>query len=108
MPSRSRNRLTRFKDASIAASAFSKLTELQLNGTLMTWPETEELLLAIPNLHLVEMGYNRLRRLSPFPTSARPNIQVVNLDSNELDDWAHICETFKPYNAYVFVLRTCY
>lgn len=66
----------------------------------MTWPETEDLVLAIPSLRLVEMGYNRLRHLSPCPTLSTPNIQIVNLDSNELDDWAHICETFKPY-------RTC-
>lgn len=72
----------------------------------MTWPETEKLILAVPNLRLVEMGYNRLRRLSVFPTPVEPHIEVVNLDGNELDDWAHICETFKSYNTYVSTLCT--
>jgi Leucine-rich repeat (LRR) protein len=102
----SRNRFAPFKDTSIATSAFSKLAELQLNGTLMTWPEAEELILSIPNLRLVEMGYNRLKRLRPFPANTKSNIQVVNLDSNELDDWLHICETFQPYSTYVSLLCT--
>jgi hypothetical protein len=72
----------------------------------MTWSETEELVLAIPNLRLVEMGYNRLKRLSPFPSPVEPSILVVNLDGNELDDWPHICETFEPYRTYVYVLHT--
>jgi hypothetical protein len=70
----------------------------------MTWPETENLILSIPSLRLVEMGYNHLTCLSLSPTPAKPSIQVVNLDSNELNDWAHICETFKPYRKYVCVL----
>jgi hypothetical protein len=91
-----------------ATEAFSNLAELQLNGTLMTWQETEELVLAIPSLRLVEMGYNGLKYLSPFPTPDNPRVQVVNLDSNELHDWTHVCEIFKPYLTYVEnFLRCC-
>ena len=101
METYSRNRLAPFKNISKAVSAFSQLTELQLNGTLMTWQEAEDLVLAIPSLRIVEMGYNRLSYLSPRSTPSTPNIQTVNLDSNELDDWTHICRTFKPYHTYV-------
>ncbi|KIM86184.1 hypothetical protein PILCRDRAFT_816109 [Piloderma croceum F 1598] len=92
-----RNRLAPFKTTSKATLAFPKLTELQLNGTLMTWSDAEELVFVIPSLRLVEMGYNRLRCLSSSPALAKPSIHVINLDGNELDDWAHICETFQPY-----------
>jgi len=101
---RSRNRLAPFKNTSTATLAFPKLIELQLNGTLMTWSDAEKLVFVIPSLRLVEMGYNRLRRLSSSPALAKPGIHVINLDGNELDDWPHICETFQPYRKYVYVL----
>jgi Leucine-rich repeat (LRR) protein len=100
---RSRNRLAPFKDISKATLAFPKLTELQLNGTLMSWSDAEELVFVIPSLRLVEMGYNRLQRLSSSPALAKSSIHVINLDGNELDDWPHICETFQPYRKYVHV-----
>lgn len=104
MAMRSRNRLAPFKNTPKATLAFPKLAELQLNGTLMTWSDAEELVFVIPSLRLVEMGYNRLRRLSSSPVLAKPSLHVINLDGNELDDWVHICETFQPYRKYVYVL----
>lgn len=94
----SRNRLRPFTDISKAFMAFPKLTELELNDTLMTWSELEEIAFTIPSLRIVELGYNRLSSLS---THSRPNqshLQMVNLDGNEIKDWVHICETFKVYS----------
>lgn len=84
-----------------AASAFSNVTELQLNGTLMSWSEFEEVALAIPNLRVVEMGYNQIERLASFPTPVQSHLQMVNLDGNELGDWIDICTKFKSYTTYV-------
>lgn len=67
----------------------------------MTWSELEEVISVIPHLRVVEMGYNQIGHLSPFPSSVPSNLQVVNLDGNELHDWARICERFKFHSTYV-------
>jgi hypothetical protein len=84
------------KDFTKGSSAFQRLTDLQLNGTLMTWREMQEITALMPNLRLVEMGYNRLTSLSSFDP-IKSTIQVINLDTNQCRDWAHICQALKPY-----------
>jgi hypothetical protein len=42
-----------------------------------------------------------MEHLSPLSTSVQSNLEVVNLDGNELHDWALICEKFKSYSTYV-------
>ena len=86
------------RDFAKGLSAFVKLTDLQLNDTLTTWQEMQEVTAQMPNLRLVEMGYNRLTTLSSSgPIDSK--IQVINLDTNECRDWSNICQALKPYVA---------
>jgi Leucine-rich repeat (LRR) protein len=57
----------------------------------------------MPNLRLVEIGYNNLSRLSVLdnPPANESTIQTINLDSNECHDWVHICGSVGPYNSLV-------
>lgn len=89
--------------------AFSALTTLQLNATLMTWAETEQIALAIPSLTELESGYNNLKQLSSSSPTHNGNpagstMEVLNLDANELSDWAHICQTLAPYTKYRYLI----
>ncbi|KAJ3515736.1 hypothetical protein NLJ89_g1578 [Agrocybe chaxingu] len=89
--------------------AFQKLVEVQLNETLISWPEMQAITASMPVLQVVELGYNRLSRLSD-DTSPRspPNsaVEVFNLDSNLLSDWSHICGSLKEYKALQRVVVT--
>ena len=66
----------------------------------MTWEETAKVALAIPSLVYLESGYNNLNILSSSANPARSEIKMLNLDGNELVDWAHICQMLKPYPKY--------
>ncbi|KAI0928952.1 hypothetical protein AcV7_008711 [Taiwanofungus camphoratus] len=98
------NRLRPASDFNPLASAFRRLRELQLNATLTTWTELEHVISYMPNLQILEMGYNRLKSLaaSDRNSGVRSNnstIEEVNLDSNELPDWSAVCRALKPYTA---------
>jgi tubulin-specific chaperone E len=86
--------------------AFKSLIELQLNGTLMTWLEMQIAIASMPNLRLVEMGYNRLATLSTAKNCLLGGkaLQTINLDSNICTNWVHICESLHHYPSYVFPL----
>lgn len=88
--------------------AFKNLTELQLNGTLITWLEMQTAIADMPNLRLVEMGYNKLATLSPLDNSLPTNgaLQVINLDSNLCSDWVNVCESLQQYVSLERVLLT--
>lgn len=96
----SRNRFRPFEDVHQATRAFAKLTELQLNQTLMTWLEMETIVKMIPTLRIIEMGYNRLTDLHSSD-NILSNIQVVNLDRNEIRHWSHIHHRFQFYHRFV-------
>lgn len=84
-------------------TAFSALTELQLNGTMMTWTEMQEVTAHMPRLRLVEMGYNHLVQLQ-IPTlsvSLNSMIEVFNLDSNLCSEWYHVYNSLLHYRSYV-------
>lgn len=93
----SRNRLRYFENALGATSAFLKLTELQLNGTLTNWSEMETIIQVMPSLRLVELGYNSLMDLSMSKHPNKSRLEVVNLDGNELKQWVHVSSTFTLY-----------
>jgi tubulin-specific chaperone E len=99
----SRNRLLPATDHRLVVDAFKSLTELQLNGTLMTWFEMQTAIAGMPNLRLVEMGYNKLATLSTTDNSFPDNkvLQVINLDSNTCSDWVHVCKSLHQYPSYV-------
>ncbi|CAA7271583.1 unnamed protein product [Cyclocybe aegerita] len=97
-----RNRLALPANYDALTGAFQKLVEIQLNETLISWPEMQAITASMLVLQVVELGYNRLSRLSD-DTSPRtpPNsaVEVLNLDSNLLSDWSHICGSLKEYNS---------
>ena len=89
-------------------TSFLHLKELLLNGTQMTWPETQVVIDFMPNLHVVEMGYNSLTRLKTqnvIGARAPHNdaLQVINLDSNFCHDWIDIWNALEQYRSWVFL-----
>ncbi|KAK0496897.1 hypothetical protein EDD18DRAFT_1073528 [Armillaria luteobubalina] len=89
-----RNRLANPRDTFKMSSAFMRVTDLQLNDTLTSWDQMLEITRYMPKLLQIEMGYNRLTRLSKGLDTASPTvtIQSINLDSNSLSDWIHTME----------------
>jgi Leucine-rich repeat (LRR) protein len=91
-----RNRLTT-PSSHLPASAWLRLSELQLNGTYTSWEEFTSIAILMPQLRIAELGYNRLTSLSHAKISTvLGRIEILNFDSNKLEDWRHICEALKP------------
>ena len=91
----------RSSDASITPSPFSSLKDLQLNQTLITWKEAKKIIAFMPNLEILELGYNGLNRLDSCDSlsNSGPALKVLNLDSNACQDWSHVCRAMRPYHA---------
>lgn len=105
----SRNRLPAPSSAdSYLAGSFEKLEELQLNDTLCSWHHMQILTLSMPFLKSVELGYNQLLRLSTEDDTPaippHPTLHTLNLDSNLLSDWTHICASIAAYKRYPVAL----
>ncbi|KAI0333552.1 hypothetical protein GY45DRAFT_1296987 [Cubamyces sp. BRFM 1775] len=83
-------------------TAFQRLEDLQLNGTLTTWDEFRTILIYLPSLRTIELGYNRLQNLvteqdpqgSPRG-GTNATLHSVNLDSNNLDSFGDICAAMR-------------
>ncbi|KAG1803312.1 hypothetical protein EV424DRAFT_1331038 [Suillus variegatus] len=91
-----RNRLTP-PSSHLPASAWLRLSELQLNGTWISWEEFTSIAILMPQLRMVELGYNGLTSLSHAKISTvLGHIEILNFDSNKLKDWQHISEAMKP------------
>ncbi|KAG6917930.1 hypothetical protein DXG01_000367 [Tephrocybe rancida] len=95
----SQNRLSPVSDLAVMESAFLSLTELQLNGTMMSWLEMQNATAAMPNLEIIEMGYNALAHLhiGDEPPPVNNTVRVINLDGNACSDWVHIWESMGHY-----------
>ncbi|KAH0583677.1 hypothetical protein H2248_009291 [Termitomyces sp. 'cryptogamus'] len=93
------NRLLPGTDFAVMESAFVNLTELQLNGTMMSWSEMQNATANMPNLEFIEFGYNALTRLRNDDDTPPVNktVRVINLDSNTCSDWVHIWESIRHY-----------
>ncbi|KAK7040916.1 hypothetical protein VNI00_009512 [Paramarasmius palmivorus] len=91
-----RNRIEYQLDPQRSVTAFLNLLELELNGTLTTWSEFQNITAFMPRLRAVEMGYNRLIRLTSS-NSHQSSIQTLNLDTNDLSDWNNLCDTLKSF-----------
>ncbi|KAF8651434.1 hypothetical protein AX16_004735 [Volvariella volvacea WC 439] len=94
-----RNRLQAPVDMILMKSAFANLVELQLNKTMIAWPEVDIILSVLPKLRLVEVGHNGLSQLfsSPAREKCSSTIEVINLDSNYFRNWSHICDSLARY-----------
>ncbi|KAF9482808.1 RNI-like protein [Pholiota conissans] len=103
-----RNRLQLSTNPDALANAFLRLTEIQLNATLMTWAEMQKITAFMPQLQAVEMGYNQLTRLrgDNLPTSFNSTISTINLDSNLCSDWIHLWSALKEYQCLQRVILT--
>ncbi|KAF9013951.1 hypothetical protein BDQ17DRAFT_1386518 [Cyathus striatus] len=88
------------KQMGIMEASFSQLLELQLNGTLITWPEMQAVTVFMSKLNVVELGYNHLETLATDDVIRLANdssIITFNLDSNACLDWNHVCDSISPY-----------
>ncbi|KAJ6525499.1 hypothetical protein DFH09DRAFT_1046450 [Mycena vulgaris] len=101
-----RNRLQTPKNPRTLTLAFANLIELRLNGTLMTWKEMQQVTTAMPVLKIVEMGYNLIDELSSDDLLQGSSIATINLDSNDLHSWVHICDSLRPYSSLERVVLT--
>ncbi|KAF8910750.1 hypothetical protein CPB85DRAFT_1551514 [Mucidula mucida] len=88
------------------SSAFLKLTVLQLNKTLTSWSEMERIIAFMPQIQVVELGYNGLDHLASddIPCANASPLETLNLDSNQLGDWVHILQSLQPYIALTRVI----
>ncbi|EJD02198.1 RNI-like protein [Fomitiporia mediterranea MF3/22] len=88
-----RNRFSELSDASNLRSAFLALEELRLNETMITWSEVIRLIPIMPNLRVLELGYNDIDRLNGSATDhhlSATKLELLNLDANKLQDWSDI------------------
>jgi tubulin-specific chaperone E len=104
----SNNRLQSPSDLKLGRAAFSRLTELQLNGTLISWQAIMDVVALMPRLQRLESGYNRLQNLSPLPQDhPAPAITTLNLYSNQLSNWAETCQALVSFHKCSYHLKTC-
>ncbi|KAG0697020.1 hypothetical protein DFH29DRAFT_176037 [Suillus ampliporus] len=90
-----RNRL-KPPPSQLPASAYLRLSEIQLNGTWTSWEEFTSIAVFMPQLRIAELGYNGLTSLSHAKISSMlSRIEILNFDSNKLEDWRHISEALK-------------
>lgn len=96
------NRLQPLSNLKLGRDAFSHLSELQLNGTLMTWQAITGVVCLMPRLQRLESGYNRLQYLSSLPQN-HPELAIttLNLDSNELSDWVEMSQALVSFHKLV-------
>jgi hypothetical protein len=104
----SNNRLQPLSNLKLGSDAFSHLTELQLNGTLMTWQAIMGVVCLMPRLQRLESGHNRLQYLSPLPQN-HPELAIttLNLDSNQLSNWVETCQALVFFYKYSYHLTLC-
>ncbi|KDR81741.1 hypothetical protein GALMADRAFT_239919 [Galerina marginata CBS 339.88] len=89
-------------------ASFRKLTEIQLNDTLMDWTDVQTIMSFIPQLRVIELGYNQLTRLCGDKPQNQLNsvVEVFNLDTNHCSDWTHICTALTEYKSLQRVVLT--
>ncbi|KZP01132.1 hypothetical protein CALVIDRAFT_559777 [Calocera viscosa TUFC12733] len=76
----------RFLPLTVPPAPMPSLTQLQANDTLLPWSSLPFLSSALPNLQILQMGYNRLSQLSPLP-GALQEVASLNLEGNALSSW---------------------
>lgn len=97
----SRNRFCPHTNSQRMKTGFLNVTDLYISSTLMSWCDMEKVTIFMPQLRLVEMGYNCIESLSEYgsPLTPKPDIQSVNLDGNECRKWHHVCYSLYPYRS---------
>lgn len=67
---------------------------------MLSWSNLTLLLSRMPELHYLELGYNRLRFLGTAhlsQTLSLSKLEVLNLDGNELEDWLDVMTSVAPF-----------
>ncbi|KAH0830732.1 hypothetical protein J3R83DRAFT_2210 [Lanmaoa asiatica] len=77
--------------------AFSRLRELQLNSTLISWAEFRDVARFMTSLRSVELGHNHLEFLSARSSSAIPELVSLNFEDNLLDDWIKTANSLRDF-----------
>ncbi|CCM04714.1 uncharacterized protein FIBRA_06901 [Fibroporia radiculosa] len=97
------NRLQPPTGAFRGASAFRHLRELQLNATLTEWHAMQRIIVDMPVLRSVEMGYNRLEHLfsdnSCLGSVKNSTLEDLNFDTNRISNWLTVCDALRTYPA---------
>lgn len=94
----SNNRLQPPSNLKFGTDAFSRLTELQLNGTLMSWQAIMDVIALVPRLQRLESGYNCLQNLSSvLQDNSQSVLTTLNFDSNQLSNWVETCQALVPF-----------
>jgi tubulin-specific chaperone E len=106
----SNNRLQPPSNLKLGRDAFSTLTELQLNGTLMGWQAIMDVVALMPRLQRLESGYNRLQSLSSLPQGHPEDVGLttLNFDGNQLSNWAETCEALVSFPKCLCYLNKSY
>lgn len=104
----SRNRLVMPSNFDLLTDAFPRLKEIQLNDTRLTWTDMKSITACMPQLEAIEMGYNQLSRLAAdkLSTSYNTTLHSLNLDTNIISDWTHVCASLKEYQVLQRVVLT--
>lgn len=80
--------------------AFSRLRELQLNSTLISWTEFKDVTRFMTSLRSVELGHNYLESLGARSSSAIPELVSLNFEGNHLDDWIQTANSLREFTSY--------
>ncbi|KAG8217681.1 hypothetical protein J3R82DRAFT_5834 [Butyriboletus roseoflavus] len=75
--------------------AFSRLRELQLNSTLISWADFRDVAKFMTSLRSVELGHNYLESLSARSSSAVTELVSLNFEGNHLDDWIQTADSLR-------------
>ncbi|KAF6764015.1 hypothetical protein DFP72DRAFT_1137168, partial [Ephemerocybe angulata] len=95
-----RNRFLSLERDGAFSNSFLNLTEIQLNGTLLTWREANGIIRQMPSLRVLELGYNALSSLSTGGSEERnthPLLHTLNLDNNKLVDWIDVASSISIF-----------
>ncbi|KAL5532876.1 hypothetical protein ACEPAF_4650 [Sanghuangporus sanghuang] len=103
------NRLSSLNDTTNLRSAFMSLEEIRLNETFISWAEVVLLLTVMPNLRVIELGYNNMERLGGTEFRDQlsgTKLEVLNLDENKLHDWNDVMEAIAPFKKLARLIST--
>ncbi|KAJ3997286.1 hypothetical protein F5050DRAFT_1569683 [Lentinula boryana] len=79
-------------------NSFQSLTDLQLNGSLMSWRQMQHVTSFMPKLVSVELGNNQLCELEYDDIhNSHSTIRNLNLEGNKCKDWTCICRSLCTY-----------
>lgn len=84
-------------DYELSILVFSRLSELQLNNTLISWVEFRDVARFMTSLRSVELGHNYLESLSARSSSAVPELLSLNFEDNLLEDWVKTTNSLRNF-----------